>query len=133
MQAIAPSNSSDVAAAAGDNATLSAVLGREAAAGWAPFNHQRDGKARLGQLDLAFLGAYACGSAAALLWQQVQLELSRVDVCSPSDSLSTRILACLPGQTGALLRCPGGSALLGCKFHNRGCVAAPAHPAVLPS
>lgn len=29
--------------------------------GWAPFNHQRDGKALLGQLDLAFLGAYAFG------------------------------------------------------------------------
>jgi hypothetical protein len=28
--------------------------------GWAPFNHQRDGKALLGQLDVAFLGAYAC-------------------------------------------------------------------------
>lgn len=33
----------------------------EAARGWAPFNHQRDGKALLGQLDLAFLGAYAAG------------------------------------------------------------------------
>lgn len=29
--------------------------------GWAPFNHQRDGKALLGQLDLAFLGSYAFG------------------------------------------------------------------------
>ena len=35
--------------------TLSAAQ----AGGWAPFNHQRDGKALLGQLDLAFLGAYA--------------------------------------------------------------------------
>ncbi|KAL4457256.1 hypothetical protein ABPG75_012121 [Micractinium tetrahymenae] len=61
VQVIAPGNSSDVAAAGGANATLSAALGREAAAGWAPFNHQRDGKALLGQLDLAFLGAYAFG------------------------------------------------------------------------
>lgn len=64
VQAIAPGNSSDVAAAGGANATLSAALGMEAAAGWAPFNHKRDGKALLGQLDLAFLGAYACGCRA---------------------------------------------------------------------
>ncbi len=68
VQAIAPGNSSDVAAAGGSNATLSAALGLEAAAGWAPFNHQRDGKALLGQLDLAFLGAYACGCGAGAAW-----------------------------------------------------------------
>ena len=54
---MAPGNSTDVQLAAGGNATVGSV---EARMGWAPFNHHRDGKALLGQLDLAFLGAYAC-------------------------------------------------------------------------
>jgi hypothetical protein len=57
QQAMAPGNSIDVQLAAGGDATVGSV---EARMGWAPFNHHRDGKALLGQLDLAFLGAYAC-------------------------------------------------------------------------
>ena len=60
---MAPGNSTDVQLAAGGNVTVGSMEARQ---GWAPFNHHRDGKALLGQLDLAFLGAYAC----ELGWQQ---------------------------------------------------------------
>lgn len=56
-QAYGPHNSSDLLAAGGA-ATAGSL---EAANGWAPFNHKQNGKALLGQLDLAFLGAYAMG------------------------------------------------------------------------
>lgn len=83
---MAPANSTDVGAMvlSGGNATLAQGAAHKAAAGWPPFNHQRDGKALLGQLDLAFLGAYACkaGRCGAL-----GLEVAVVGAPRRADSL----------------------------------------------
>lgn len=64
--------------------------------GWAPFNHQRDGKALLGQLDLAFLGAYACEPGPAV---QVNTSTSAVP------SLAMRRLPAGAGWLAAWVSC----------------------------